>query len=633
MNARVAVVIGCNSYTFLPTLHGAEKDASNFYKTACDPALGGYDPLLSKLLLSPSLGEVRNAIDDALFGATNIAAFTFYFAGHGGSNSGSYFICLSDSNDQRMSTTALPLTYLFTVLNEAKPSQSNILIDACNAGGFAEDLATLLKPVGIGKSGSPGTSLFAAASADEYAFENADGGYATSALLAYLRGEKKFDTKRPFLDLVAIGQAASEEIGSKLNQNPVVWGLCLAGASEFSRNPHFGAASYSALDDLISISPASLTGKTIAQYADRLWEECRLTQKEPDAARLLKLIQEIILEIKDDQEALASFVLGVADSLEREAAKSEDLFGPVTIISTLVLLFLPFAAQPIAQRAAKSLLERRRNLIKELLPILIVGQDVNKCSLVNCSHLTSDLFWLPIRILKILGVLWSQILIDQIEGKVDSSYVEDLINYTNTIYKDYCGSFVAISDDQAPYLYLIGKAATAIEAQSVVGASINSIFLNLLKNRGGVARANLNDSEVVNFLISRIRHPIERCNPEELANPSGLVAVLLSIGAEYGLDESWDRGLRLADHQSLVIFIPDSHLDFGKEIIQDGVNNAFKIGHGIWSLQDFRVQFSNECAPKIREDESLSSPIVQTLCIISSTTFSDRVPWFLECKS
>ena len=629
MGRRVALVVGCNDYQALDQLHGAEKDAQDFFATVCSPVLGGYDVAASKLLLSPSLEEIRTAISETLFDQQDISVFTFFFAGHGGAKSGSYFLCLSDTRSERMSTTALPLSSLFAALNEAMPSQSNVVIDACNAGGLVEDLGTLLKPDNIGKSGSPSISLFAAASADEYAYENSAGGIATAALLKYLRGQIKIDTSRPYLDLVEIGRMVSTDLGVTIGQTPITWGLSLTGTSTFTKNPNFSLTKQSTIDALLNISPHSPAGQHISLHADRLWEEYRLTQEEPDSYRLATTLRGIIADIRDDHNGLASFILGLADSLEREAEKSSDMFGAVTVISTLASLLLPHVEHAILQEATTRLLSRRKALLKDLLASLIDEQEKDKFFLLNSSHLSSDLYWLPIRLMQILGTLWSQICLDQISGQVDQHFVDDTAKYTSTLFDDYTESFVAMSDKQAPFVYVMGMAGTLAGAQSSIAGPLNSLFTNLAKNHGALSHAHLPSSAVLEFLLARLKHPTERVQPEKLGNPSDLLAVLLALGTKYKLESMWDSLLRQIDHQSLIVFVPETYLDFCEDTIHAGVNNTFKIGHGIWRVQDFQDAFTRECAPKILADKSIHIPIVQSLVVVNSIAFPDRTPWFL----
>jgi hypothetical protein len=102
------------------------------------------------------------------------------------------------------------------------------------------DMNSLMKPEVLTGLNSPSISFLAAAAPEQYAGEEDEGGFATVALLRYLSGEEMLQDNRPYLDLVEIGRAVSESVGSTVpEQTPVTWGLNLYGRGEFASNPFF----------------------------------------------------------------------------------------------------------------------------------------------------------------------------------------------------------------------------------------------------------------------------------------------------------------------------------------------------------------------------------------------------------
>jgi uncharacterized caspase-like protein len=94
---RVLIAIGCDAYDHLSALHGAESDAIAISSLLVAPK-GDYDPALSVLLLSPSVEEIMDALSALPFGTNDIESLTFFFAGHGGTKSGTYyFVCARHS--------------------------------------------------------------------------------------------------------------------------------------------------------------------------------------------------------------------------------------------------------------------------------------------------------------------------------------------------------------------------------------------------------------------------------------------------------------------------------------------------------------------------------------------------------
>src|SRR5215211_3788876 len=106
---RLLLSVGCNAYSNLGQLRGAEQDASRIFELLTG-AQGEYDPQQSRLLLSPSLAGLRAALDETLFTRELPDVFTLFFAGHGGVKSGNYYLCPSDADPDRLSTTAFLLT-------------------------------------------------------------------------------------------------------------------------------------------------------------------------------------------------------------------------------------------------------------------------------------------------------------------------------------------------------------------------------------------------------------------------------------------------------------------------------------------------------------------------------------------
>ena len=158
---NLLLCIGCDEYSSLNQLHGAEADARSIYAIMTGKA-GIYDPTHSQLLLSPTLEEVTNSIK-TLFASSNATdVFTFFLAGHGGVKAGTFYFCIKDSEISRLSTTALPITYLFTVIGDYCPPQVNIIVDACEAGGTSLNLGKLIQPEMAGASTSSSVAFLGA---------------------------------------------------------------------------------------------------------------------------------------------------------------------------------------------------------------------------------------------------------------------------------------------------------------------------------------------------------------------------------------------------------------------------------------------------------------------------------------
>lgn len=139
---RTLLSVGCNVYAHANTLAGAEGDARRMFEVLVDADIGEYDIARSRLLLSPTVSEVRQALRDVLFSGGEVDTFTFFFAGHDGVRAGSFYMWVRDSEPSAQSMSALSLSF-FRSINEAAPAQTNIIIDACESGGLIADLGVL----------------------------------------------------------------------------------------------------------------------------------------------------------------------------------------------------------------------------------------------------------------------------------------------------------------------------------------------------------------------------------------------------------------------------------------------------------------------------------------------------------
>ena len=117
--SRVLLSIGCDAYSHLDGLDGAERDSERIFQALVEDA-GDYDRDLSVSLRSPTMEEIDRAIE-GLFDLRDLDILTFFFAGHGGVKYGTSYLCPSNTRPDRLSATALSLPDLLTKLAELRP--------------------------------------------------------------------------------------------------------------------------------------------------------------------------------------------------------------------------------------------------------------------------------------------------------------------------------------------------------------------------------------------------------------------------------------------------------------------------------------------------------------------------------
>ena len=113
MSQHELISVGCNEYSDAESFGGlssAELDAKRVFETLTNPNCSEHDPQQSRLLLSPTLADVHEALRHVLFGGTAVETLTIYFAGHGVLKKESFFLCLKDSRYDALSATALSLS-------------------------------------------------------------------------------------------------------------------------------------------------------------------------------------------------------------------------------------------------------------------------------------------------------------------------------------------------------------------------------------------------------------------------------------------------------------------------------------------------------------------------------------------
>ncbi|MGA3283986.1 MAG: hypothetical protein ABSD57_05975 [Verrucomicrobiota bacterium] len=191
----------------------------------------------------------------------------------------------------------------------------------------------------------------------------------------------------------------------------------------------------------------------------------------------------------------------------------------------------------------------------------------------------------------------------------------------------YGDSLVAVSDEQASSLYVFLKACLLKNQTDLAEHVTTRFFASFADKRGNVNRAGTDGVQAYRYILS--------LGPQEFqpqdwrpANPSHLLPVLLLFGQKLGLGAVWD--LRAIDRVFGAFFIPANYRDFGRKVIEQGMNYTQQIGFGLWSLSDFNKEFERAIKENFTPDIIGFSKEGAALCTISSLLFPDRLPLLLE---
>jgi hypothetical protein len=627
---RVLIAIGCDAYDYLPALHGAESDAVAIKDTLAEPK-GDYDAASSVLLLSPSVDEIIGALSSLPFGADDIESLTFFFAGHGGTKSGTYYLCARNTHPARLSTTGLAVTRLLSVIAEVKPLQANVLIDACQSGSAMLDSAALLRAdaLGLGNPGSLSIAFLAACALDEYASETSTGGELTQSVLSYVRGDETLQTTRPALDLIDLGRRVSASLSEKLpDQVPVSWGMNLTGEGRFARNPHFAPSTKELAQAASALSSASLgdeTRQALQSHAFALWREHRELEHETNITSLRKALGDLVSDLKGDKPAIAQVLRGLATSLRASAVSSADVFAESLVLyacaepllSILDDTSVAAIAQQLLEEAAYAQAQARRWLLKAL--------NEDQFALLSDGNALADLYFLPLRLSRILGWLAVGIELGRLSGRPDPTADKEVEEIAQLVLRNYAPSLVARSDAQASFVLAFVEATRRRGWVELAEQVIGCYFTGFVQTEGVIARPDLSGEDAFSFTVGLGNGP-EHVEHRLRANPTQFASVLLICGTQLDLDNEWDPDLIHLDHHAGYVFVPDSFADFGAKSVEQGQNFGFQIGQDIWTLGDFRAFMQSKIAVALQSATRDLSPLGASLALVASCLQPDRLP-------
>jgi Caspase domain len=625
MNALLC--IGCDTYDSLPILSGAEKDAKAVFALLA-PKKEENEQTVSNLLLSPSLLSVQQALNATFAPGQDIDAFTFFFAGHGAVKAGSFYLCVRDSAPDRLSTSAFPMISLFSVINELRPRQVNLIVDACQAGASSFDLSQLLKSEVIGSSEASSISFLGACSSDQSAGEEPEGGILTRELTKCLKGEREVQTKTPFLDLIEVGVVVCQEVLARHpEQKPITWGLSLFGRGSLARNPHFDTQQVERSFPVGSIVPSSKTGGSVRAHSSALWSEYRAIGENPCPRRLLDLVDKVLRDGGGEISDIIHFLQGISRTLSVRARESTELLASSQCLATVAVSLLPRIDVEEAKCYARQVLREIVSQDGAVWTQELARVKADSLAFLSDASPMSDLYYLPMRLVKTLGWIGlSTVTRALLPGLCDSDDSTEW-KLALEILDRYEASIVSVSDEQAPSLYVFLKACLVKNQRELAVRAANLCYGSFADRKGNVTRVGTDGAQALRYVLST---GPEAYRPEEWrpANPSQLLAVLLLAGARLGIGNTWD--LRALDRRSSGFFIPSNYRDFGREVIENGMNYTHHVGFGVWTPADFAREFDRAIQQSLPSETAEFPKEGAALCTAASLFFPNRLPLLLE---
>lgn len=621
MTLRILLAIGCDDYEHENPLNGAENDARRVFDALLRPELGDYDRDGSELLLSPTVNEARDTIRRALFSGPEIDTFTFFFAGHGAVESGSFYMLLKDTPRRGLSVTALSLGDLFRAVNEAAPAQTNIFIDACESGGLIADLGVLLKSELMGDAGTPGVTLVATAGQDEGAAETDAGGVGTIALLDVIEGRDPLNETAAAYDLVEIGRRISTKLREEEGQVPVVWGLNLYGPPRFCRNVRAGGDPAQPLREVLQAWPAS-SDDNVRQRFDGLWRAYSAVSEDWNPRAFATVVDPILQSLEATPNAQAAMVERLAAACLERAILADDPFRPAQVGAAILTCLLPYLGHEPVARQGEALLSQIGDALLVAAQRLADSLQSDRYGLLSRrGGGISDLYIVPMRVANVLGWTAAACSIFDDDDPRRSEAQTQFGGVLGLLLDHYASSVLALSDAQAaPYLIALAQAKSqdlVDEAETLVGL----LFNDLVARGANMARGDIPAGSILDFLEARASGDYSAVL-ELLERPNELTAVILLAGAALGLEKEIDPHLWEIDGHIFCTYVTTAYTAYGQAQMDGGQNLVWTIGDTVFRVSDLNLaQTGPITAP--------SGRLFEAAVVLAALTYPDRVPWFL----
>ncbi|MCZ4354895.1 caspase family protein [Roseovarius aestuarii] len=622
MSLSVCIAIGAAKYddNSIGDLPGATVDAKAFYDAATHIDFGTCDVSLSTLLSNPTKEDVRVVVADAVLNPT-VKSLTIFFAGHGAETNSGYFLTCCDAIASRLALTALSLTDLFQLLNERAGLHTNIVLDACQAGGVAIDLSAVTKSFEVGVAGGSSVSILAMSSRGEAAEEALDGsgGFGTKALLSVMKGEVDTGKNVAELTLADIAQAINV---SESTQTPSFWSFNLQGTSAFCKNAFalkFRDSEVYETPDIFSEVQVELT----QTHRERLWQCYLEFQESLNFRKVYEVISETLSDERYDETAPA-ILSGLFVSFLYRSRTSNDAFAPIILASVFSMLASEKLKNlQLSTYFVKVLSEELERTLTELADDL----ESDNLFLVRGGGGYSEFITLPQRISSLAA--WSLVAarVPLLTGVDSTSSSMTSRRILAALSKDYIGSFNLVTERQASAISVVtalGKGLDESWAEQFIGCLYNSYF----ENNAKIARVDLPADKAFSFLKHRTSS--EKADFQEFCErPSEALFALFAMFWHLGLLDIVRYDLADLDGTVLGTFVPKSYSAFSEKVVRDGTNIHFKIGFEVFTVSDLSGFFENELMSRTAAASEGLSDIEKAVATCAALVFPDRVPWHL----
>ena len=404
----------------------------------------------------------------------------------------------------------------------------------------------------------------------------------------------------------------------------------LVGEGRFALNPNFERGHD---DGNIADAPPILLGgaafsrarNALRANALALRNEHKRIESEFDVDSLLSALRRVTEPLGDNPASLSEMVRGLATSLRASAAKSNDAFAEPLVLAACAILLLGETQDAAASAVATDLIHEFSQALTQARSWLLQQLKADRYALLSDAHGIANLFYLPVRVSKLIGWLAAGIQVIPRDDESRVVAVRDTKEILGMVCDEYATALSTVSDEQAPYLLVFFAVARDLEWHELNEHILTCYFSTLIDCRGVVGRPGATGEHAFDLVSALGRSPLN-VDPILRANPSQLLAALLICGARAQLDELWDSELRVLDHQGGYVYVPATLQSFAERFIEGGANTGFEIGRNVFRLQDVRNFEGHSITPLINEATKDMDTTILNLAVLAACLMPDRLP-------
>ncbi|MDO4558259.1 MAG: caspase family protein [Planctomycetia bacterium] len=206
---KFAVLVGVTDYVTMNNLQYTVRDVEAVREQLLKTGFRDEDILMlttknARVANHPTRQNIERSIDSVLSRATGDDLVFFMFAGHGAQIGNEVYFCPQDTEDERISGTAVSITKIMDDLSQSEARFKWIMVDACRNNPFRQRVAGVRAIQKIDDP-PPGIVMFHSCAQDEYSYEDESvkHGLFTSNFVKGMEGaaDRDHDGKLTFLEV------------------------------------------------------------------------------------------------------------------------------------------------------------------------------------------------------------------------------------------------------------------------------------------------------------------------------------------------------------------------------------------------------------------------------------------------